>query len=453
MCDVTILFFTFRFRNFSEVKMLCEDMLLEILSRLPVRSLKRFMCVSKNFQSIILDARFLRMHLQNSRKRTNIMLSYSNKGKTYVDASPISSLIEDSTPFFTANTINGSKPQRNKYQVLGSCNGLVCMIKWDQNVPDIFYLWNPATATKVLIPNSHPPHSRHLPLKFHENEYMAMVGFGYDNSRDSYKVVAIVGHLNSEGDNHPFRSVIYNLNDNKIGWKDIQDFPVDPTGTEGDGIYLNNTLNWLGSPYCNNYDYDDDRYISFDEVLIASLDLETEMYTQILLPGELNGVSIEDFSFPFDQLHCNEAPIIGVLGGYLSLFLHNHTTKYLIIWQMKEFGNQQSWTLLLNASLQDLGLQTIRFPTKSYHEYYLWRISTLGNQHFSYNYYSNLLPLCMIENDRDIVIIHCAFQGFVKETIVYNLKDKTVTSKKMADNLQWIYPFDYVESLVSPTLE
>jgi len=92
MCDVTILFFTFRFRNFSEVKMLCEDMLLEILSRLPVRSLKRFMCVSKNFQSIILDARFLRMHLQNSRKRTNIMLSYSNKGKTYVDASPISSL-------------------------------------------------------------------------------------------------------------------------------------------------------------------------------------------------------------------------------------------------------------------------------------------------------------------------------------------------------------------------
>ncbi|QCE12075.1 hypothetical protein DEO72_LG10g3316 [Vigna unguiculata] len=428
--------------------MLCEDALLEILSRLPVKSLKRFMCVSKYFQSIILDARFLRMHLENSRKRTHFLLSYLSEGKTsgFLIPLPISSLLEDSTPLFNADIINGSKPQREMYKVIGSCNGLVCLTKWNRMLPDILYLWNP--ATKALIQNPYPPHSEQLSLKLHEKENVVMVGFGYDNSRHSYKVVAIFGHMmDFEGDNHPFRSVICNLND-KIGWKDIQDFPVDPTAMKGNGIYLNNTLNWLGSPYCNIYD-EDGSYILFDEVVIVSLDLETEIYKQILLPSKLNGVSVGDFCFRVGKLHCNEAPLIGVLSGCLSLFLHNRKKKRLSIWQMKEFGNQQSWTLLLNVSLRDLGFNTIRSPTNFGYDYYLW---TLENQHFSCSY-SNFLPLCLIENDRDIVIIHGSFQGCVKQTIVYNLRDKTMTSKKMVHNLRWIYPLDYVESLVSPLLD
>jgi len=56
----------------------------------------------------------------------------------------------------------------------------------------------------------------------------------------------------------------------------------------------------------------------------------------------------------------------------------------------------------------------------------------------------------MIENDRDIVIIDNSFQRRVEQLIIYNLRDKTVTFKKMRDNLRWIYMFDYVESLISP---
>ncbi|XP_027927436.1 F-box/kelch-repeat protein At3g23880-like [Vigna unguiculata] len=381
---------------------LCEDILLEILLRLPVASLMRFKCVSKYFQSLILDPCFVTMHLQNSRRSTNFFLRYLNGDKTswFVVPSPITS-IEDSTSFFDDDIIHASKDN-----VLGSFNGLVCLGEWNEK-GIVFYLWNP--VTKEEFGN----------LTLTKKDNVAMLGFGYDNSRHTYNVVAIVYHLNSD---HPFRTFIGSLND-ESGWREIQGFLADPFIVEGDGIYLNNTLNWLGIPNYNDYEYDDIA-ISFDGVVIASLDLETETYTQMLLPHELNGVFIRDFCYLCEELHSNEFPLVGVLGGCLSLFLHNRRTKCFSIWQMKEFGNQKSWTLLLNTSLQDLGINT--------------------------NIYSILLPLCMIENDRDIVIIHSSLQDCVKQIIIYDLKNNTVTFRNITQNLLWIYPFHYVESLVCP---
>jgi len=91
---------------------------------------------------------------------------------------------------------------------------------------------------------------------------------------------------------------------------------------------------------------------------------------------------------------------------------------------MKEFGNQNSWTPWLNTSLQDLGIK-----------------STLD---------SDFLPLCMVENDRDIIIIHRSFDDDL-QAVIYNQRDKTVKSRMICGNIDWIYPFHYVESLVFPS--
>ncbi|KOM37476.1 hypothetical protein LR48_Vigan03g085800 [Vigna angularis] len=424
-----------------EGKMLCEDMLLEILSWLPVKSLMRFMCVSKYFRCLVSNPRFVAKHLENSRKRTSFLSSYSNEDKTnsYVFPSTISSLIEeDSEPVIASDTDHGSDSERKKYRVLGSCNGLVCLTNGDEQVIR-FDFWNPATTE--IYDNPHPP------LNLDKKEYPSMLGFGYDNSTHTYKVVVIVAPQNFDED-EDFRSLILSMKD-EIRWREIEEFPAYTTTVEADGIYINNSLNWLGIYYT---DYDEDGSdISFDEVAIVSLDLETETYTEMLLPRELNGVFVGDFCFPGEQLHSNEAPLIGVLNGCLSLFLHNRNTKDLSIWQMKEFGNERSWTILLNTSFHDLGFYTRRVPTTFTYDYHLWRVSVVRNQHFSSSY-SIFIPLCLIENDRDIVIIHNSFQGCVVQTIIYNLIEKTVTYRKPADNLRWIYPMDYVESLVSPEM-
>jgi len=391
--------------------MFCEDMWIEILSKLTVKSLMRFSCVSKYFQSLICDPSFVKLHLQNSPKNTHFLLRYSNQAQnsSFIFSSHISSFFEDPLPLFSVD--DTPKPQRHKYRFLGSCNGLVCLRKWTDKGSNTFHLWNP--ATKKLFENLHcilnPP----------ETHEVTMLGFGYDNSRDTHKLVAIVNHLNSE--EYYFRSLICNMED-KSGWRDIENFPADSTTMEGDGIYLNNTLNWVGL-LDRDYVEDDDIDLTFNDVVIVSLDFKTETYTHLLLPRDLSRVIIYDFCSFSQELHSNKAPLIGVLGGCLSLFLHNRTTNHLSIWQMKEFGNQNSWTRMLNTSLQYLGIN--------------------GTLH------SDLLPLCMVENDRDIIIIHSSFNDGL-QSVVYNQRDKTVKFTMICDNIRWIYPFDYIESLVSP---
>ncbi|QCE11938.1 hypothetical protein DEO72_LG10g3177 [Vigna unguiculata] len=306
--------------------------------------------------------------------------------------------------------IRGNKLKCN-YQILGSCNGLVCLTERYNKGPNTFHLWNPTTKKELMYPYS--------TLKHPKEEILIMLGYGYDNSRHSYRVVAIFGHVISRVG--PFRSLICSL-DEKRGWREIQDFPAQPPWTMV-GIYLNNTLNWLGAPKSIGRDLLNPR-ISFDELVIVSLDLETETYTQLLLPHELNGVVVGDICF-IEGLHSNEAPLVGVLNGYLSLFIHNRKTKHLSIWQMKEFRNQRSWTLLLNIFLLDFGINDMQ--------------------------YDFLIPLCMTEKDRHIVIVKYLINiDRVNQIIIYNMRDKRVSFRNMVKNLCWIHPIEHVQSLVSP---
>ncbi|XP_030551741.1 putative F-box protein At2g19630 [Rhodamnia argentea] len=53
-----------------------EDLLIEILKRLPVKSLCRFRCVSTSWRSLISDPRFIDSHLTHSATRPNLIVSF-----------------------------------------------------------------------------------------------------------------------------------------------------------------------------------------------------------------------------------------------------------------------------------------------------------------------------------------------------------------------------------------
>lgn len=60
--------------NYGE---LTEDLLVETLSRLPVKSLMRFMCVSKSWFSLVKDPNFICKHLnRDDHKRLMIYIGY-----------------------------------------------------------------------------------------------------------------------------------------------------------------------------------------------------------------------------------------------------------------------------------------------------------------------------------------------------------------------------------------
>ncbi|CAJ1958861.1 unnamed protein product [Sphenostylis stenocarpa] len=158
---------------------------------------------------------------------------------------------------------------------------------------------------------------------------------------------------------------------------------------------------------------DDDSKVTFDELVIVSLHMGSERYTNLLLPLVLDGVLHTDV-FTSRGYSLNEVPRIGVLNDCLSLFLRDTMTNHFSIWQMKKFGNRNSWIRLLHIAMHDID----HMPQ----------------------------PLCMF-NDHVIMI---AYRGDLIE-IYYDEKDNLVKCIELSNHIVWVHDKNFVQSLVSPT--
>lgn len=172
-----------RVYRMTSLPILPSDLLIEILSWLPAKSLVRFRRVSKYWKSLISNTTFAKLHLQRSPKHTHTLLTsskkvYLNGYKDYYRVltpykvrplleHPSSILIKDECRRFNTR----SDP-------IGSANGLVCMIS-DKYREFWVLFWNPTLRlTSKNSPSLIIPDVPHL-------------GFGYDDSNDTYKVSQI----------------------------------------------------------------------------------------------------------------------------------------------------------------------------------------------------------------------------------------------------------------------
>jgi F-box interacting protein len=195
---------------------------------------------------------------------------------------------------------------------------------------------------------------------------------------------------------------VFSLSDNC--WRDISIPLINVSLTnnytnQNNGVHLNGTINWLAIAISKQF-------------VIISLDLSTETYTQILFPSSL------------DEVLSNYQPTLRVLMDCLC-FSYDCNVSECVIWQMMEFGVQESWTQLFRIDYCkiDRDMKLFGIP----------------------NSRTRLLPL-YLSKDGDTLI-------FVKSvddpTIIYNRRDKRVETIKTSNRLCWFYAMDYVESLVS----
>jgi len=209
-------------------------------------------------------------------------------------------------------------------------------------------------------------------------------------------------------------------------WRDIAFFLVVPLGldysghsehTVYDGVYLSGTFNWLAIhndlPYrVKNVKNKNSRVEHF---VIVSLDLGTEAYNQYGLPRG------------FDEVP-NGEPIVGELRGCLC-FSYSYKETYFVLWQMKKFGVEDSWSQFLKISYQNLQIDNDIIDI-----------------------YFQLVPL-LLSKDGDALILK-GYREF--EAIIYHLKDNIVqrtevdtdTDDRITDWVCWESAKDYVESLV-----
>ncbi|XP_059648601.1 putative F-box protein At5g52610 [Cornus florida] len=167
-----------------------EDMILEIISRLPLKSLLRFRSVCKSWHAIIHSPSFVDVHFTQSQSRTRppqFLLSISDS---------------DSDHYFYSASVEGGAPvhllsmpgcKKNESSSPCECyvseclNGLVCFYN-GHNV----YVINPSIRRSITLP---PPASDYTNCKLDEDgyEYYSGYSFGYDPSNNEYKVLHIMG--------------------------------------------------------------------------------------------------------------------------------------------------------------------------------------------------------------------------------------------------------------------
>ncbi|XP_057427588.1 F-box/kelch-repeat protein At3g23880-like [Lotus japonicus] len=165
---------------------------MEILSRLPVKTLMQFVIVCKSWKSLILhDPSFVKLHLNRSPKNTHILLAIEDepyeieKQDSWVVPCSVRCLTEDPSSVID---VEGGYHLKGNHLIIGSCNGLVCVGNYYDVDPieEIWVqLWNSATH---LMSKKSPTFHPSMRTSMDAPRGKTNLGFGYDNSHDTYKV-------------------------------------------------------------------------------------------------------------------------------------------------------------------------------------------------------------------------------------------------------------------------
>ncbi|KAA8526247.1 hypothetical protein F0562_008550 [Nyssa sinensis] len=167
-----------------------REILVDILVRLPVKSLLRFRCVCKSWCSLIESPIFLATHLNQSINNTHLLIRYfsvNHKKELYslrFDNETLNECVELKCPFKSRSG--------NFLRVVGSCNGLICLSDDHFGYTYTLIVWNPAIQRCVALPKPRVCFDVCGP-------YMFALGFGFDPKTNDYKVVRMVYPQNKMG--------------------------------------------------------------------------------------------------------------------------------------------------------------------------------------------------------------------------------------------------------------
>ncbi|XP_076946063.1 F-box/kelch-repeat protein At3g06240-like [Bidens hawaiensis] len=159
----------------------------EVLYRLPAKSLCRFRCVSKGFNSLISEPGFIKTH-QNTVNRKHFILEYGHNESLYTLPFDYHQEVV-LTPKELCFTF---KPHVDMFTFHGSCNGLVLVSGHDVDGGHRLVVVNPTTNVFLEVPESC------FDIVDELREIDIVYGFGYDSVSDDYKVVTVSFYNNEE---------------------------------------------------------------------------------------------------------------------------------------------------------------------------------------------------------------------------------------------------------------
>ncbi|XLR36291.1 F-box/kelch-repeat protein At3g23880-like [Arachis hypogaea] len=298
-----------------------EELIREILLRLPARTLASLRSVCTSWRNLISAPDFTFNHLRRSYFRdpslTPPQIAYHRiiLPSVTIRVLSVQSMME-----------NPSKPTRLDcfrgpcdYTIVGSFHGLLCMFNYDRSQKSHAMLWNPCTGFTFKSP---------------EISGIARIsGFGYDHLSDTYKLYGIFKKNGPSGMESSTR--IYTFGPTS-SWRRIDDIPLALLGVgvpTDDHCTFHNTT---GVFFCSkkactiNWSIMSPKKDWITKDVVVYFDLGKETYGGFTLPVRLSG-------------YCTH---LCVLRDCLSVCYEDEIKRHWIMWQMKEYGDPQSWTTL-----------------------------------------------------------------------------------------------------------
>ncbi|KAM5582683.1 F-box/kelch-repeat protein [Rosa sericea] len=338
-----------------------EHIILQILCRLPVKSLIRFSCVSKRWRSIIIsDPQFRKAHLKLASEQRSItkrlILSVSpsvsirdHQSQTRVDQplriQSLESLFGDNS---SVTNLTFPSEEHCRINILGSCNGLVVL----GNSYKEWSIWNPSTRFFRKIPAPDFSSVTKKSRTIEPDRY----GFGYVSSTDDYKVVLVV-HIGSDDSVSAPDVKIFIFSVRANCWKisEVSRWPfLKYRPTSDCGTFSNEAIHWVNQYYVYLEDYIE------ANIDVCAFDLENE---------ELRKVPVPCFNQDDDRVYDRRMRTVVHSGGCLcvsSQTIH-HRSGDIELWMMRDYGVSNSWAKLYKFSKYDLPVRLTR--------YYGWDLS------------------------------------------------------------------------------
>ncbi|XP_065860110.1 F-box/kelch-repeat protein At3g06240-like [Euphorbia lathyris] len=282
---------------------LVEDCIVNVLLRLPVKSLCRFKSVCKSWCCLISDPHFIRMHLNLA--STDSCLSCRRWKLCLTSFSLPSVYLIEHQGAEADHRVVAAKldyPLKthpfDEVKFIGSCNGLLCVA----SEPGVLLLINPCTREAEEIPRlgGNRRYFTELSLPY-------MFGFGYAQAINDYKLV----NISCKG-----CVFVYSLK--AKSWRSVGEFPYSIVAFDP-GIQLNGAIHWAVS--CS-MDPMNSQTIAFD--------LVDEKFYDVPPPG-----CVKDFYS------------IAEFGGCLCIVPDSTITTHNDFWVMKRYGIKESWTKIV----------------------------------------------------------------------------------------------------------
>ncbi|KAL4607526.1 hypothetical protein ACB092_09G181200 [Castanea dentata] len=302
---------------------LSDDVLFDVLTRLPVKSLIRFRCVSKSWYSIITKPIFINTHLDEVKSLSN---NNNNCNNGYLLCNPQPRYAWSSRDLCTVVCNSDHRLTEisrffelpfHSARVVGFCNGIFCFAGEEQFIHRFWpileiYLWNPSIR-KFKMFKATP----------YTTPYVSVtLGLAYHSQKRDYKILRI-GCFKEQ----PPVAEVYTLSSNSWRKFVVSVESLSPSGGSVTSIVGQSFLFFNGSLHS----------IAFIQgyKFILSFDVNDEKFREIILPQNyLDGLVLIS-----EQLV--------VFKGCLALIVFVNTQDEYIeechIWVMKEYGIVESW--------------------------------------------------------------------------------------------------------------